>query len=83
MALPIYSPERRREVAIALGIDEQYLYQVLKGLRIARPGLARRIHAIDGAARLQDLRPDDWHEIWPDLSAQSCSGTETRVVQGA
>jgi len=68
MALPQYTPDRRREIAVALGIDEQYLYQLSKELKTASPALARKWHEIDPEARLQDLRPDDWHEIWPDLA---------------
>ena len=67
MALPIYSPDRRREVAQKLEIDEQYLYQVAKGLRVASPALARKWHEIDPDADLKELRPDDWNLIWPEL----------------
>lgn len=68
MALPNYTPDRRREVAADLSIDEQYLYQILRGLRTAAPALARRLNEIDPAARLQELRPDDWQAIWPELA---------------
>ena len=67
MALPKYTPERRREIATALDVDEQYVYQVSTGLKTASPALARRLNALDPTARLQDLRPDDWHLIWPEL----------------
>lgn len=67
MALPKYTPERRREIAAKLNVDEQYVYQVVSGLKTASPALARRLHEIDVGARLQDLRPDDWQEIWPEL----------------
>lgn len=68
MALPNYSPEQRRNMALRLGIDEQYVYQVSKGLKTASPSLARRWHDEDPEALLQDLRPDDWHLIWPELT---------------
>ena len=67
MALPKYTPDRRREIAAALKIDEQYIYQVFAGIKTASPALARQFHSIDNEARLQDLRPDDWREIWPEL----------------
>ena len=67
MALPSYTPEQRRDLAEKLGLAEQYVYQVLTAKRIASPVLARRIHRADGRARLQDLRPHDWHVIWPEL----------------
>jgi DNA-binding transcriptional regulator YdaS (Cro superfamily) len=68
MTLPAYTPERRREIAARLGVDEQYVYQVMRGLKVASPALARRFHEIDPAATLQDLRPDDWQDIWPELA---------------
>jgi predicted regulator of amino acid metabolism with ACT domain len=73
MALPNYTPERRREIAAALGVDEQYVYQLTKGIKTAKPALARRFHEIDPTARLQDLRPDDWHQIWPELVDQAAT----------
>lgn len=69
MAIPNYTPERRREIATLLSVDEQYIYQICKGLRTASPALARQLNEIDAAARLQDLRPDDYWLIWPDLTA--------------
>lgn len=68
MALPTYTAERRREVALVLGIDEQYLYQIIKCKSVASPALARRLHQIDPSASLRDLRPDDWQTIWPELA---------------
>jgi hypothetical protein len=68
MALPTYSAERRREIATQLGIDEQYIYQVMKGLRMASPALARKLHDLDPSAELKDLRPNDWLDIWPELA---------------
>lgn len=70
MTLPIYTPERRREIAAALKVDEQYIYQIVKGLSTASPALARQLNEIDPQARLQDLRPNDWAEIWPELVRQ-------------
>ena len=70
MALPNYTPERRREIATELEIDEQYLYQVTRGLKTASPALAMGLHKIDPLATLQDLRPNDYAAIWPDLQAK-------------
>ena len=67
MTLPTYKPERRLEVAAQLGIEEQYLYQLGRNLAIASPTLARRWNALDPDATLQDLRPNDWQAIWPEL----------------
>lgn len=68
MALPVYTPERRREIAQQVEVEEQYLYQIMRGLKRASPALAKQIHTADPHALLQDLRPDDWHLIWPELA---------------
>ena len=73
MALPKYTPDRRREIAAALNIDEQYVYQVFAGIKTASPALARQFHAMDPQAQLQDLRPGDWQEIWPELIVQQAA----------
>ena len=70
MALPTYDPERRREIASQLAIAEQYLYQITRGLKTASPALAKKINQVDASADLRDLRPDDWHLIWPELAKQ-------------
>ncbi|HWH75058.1 MAG TPA: YdaS family helix-turn-helix protein [Methylibium sp.] len=38
--------------------------------------------ATQGAVTRQDLRPDDWREIWPELSEQPGQGT-SQVAQEA
>ncbi len=67
MALPNYPPHKRREVAERLGIEEQYLYQIIRGLRAPSPTLARQLHELDYGFALQELRPDDWEILWPEL----------------
>lgn len=67
MAIPTYTPERRREIAQQLRIDEQYVYQITRGLKTASPALAKQFNQADPDALLWDLRPNDWHVIWPEL----------------
>lgn len=67
MTLPILPIDRRHALAAELCVREQYLYQVLRGLGVASPALARKIHSLEPSLRLQDLRPNDWHLIWPEL----------------
>lgn len=67
MAIPTYTPEKRRELALRLGIESQYLYQIARGLKTASPALAKQFNQADPQAQLWDLRPDDWHLIWPEL----------------
>lgn len=56
-------------VAGLLGIAPAYLSQIANGVRRAHPALAREIEAAcaDAGVRRWDLRPDDWHRIWPEL----------------
>ena len=67
MPLTQHSPSRRKEIAQSLGIDDQYAYQISKGIRTASPALARSWNEIEPSDALWDLRPDDWHRIWPEL----------------
>lgn len=60
-------PDRRREIAKEVGVREQYLYQILRGDGFASPALARRLNALDPRLALNELRPDDWMIIWPEL----------------
>lgn len=57
-------------IATRLSIAPAYLSQIANGVRKAHPALAREIVAECGAGAVQlwDLRPDDWHRIWPELS---------------
>lgn len=67
MAFPTYTAKQRREISAKLGIDEQYVYQILAGVKIPGAALARQFHELDSRVRLQDLRPQDWPLIWPEL----------------
>lgn len=69
MPLHQHAPARRREIASALGIDEQYAYQIMRGIKTASPALARAWIDQSPEDRLWDLRPDDWHLIWPELKS--------------
>lgn len=60
----------RQRVAAAVGLDEQYLYQCLSGRRAVPIHHCLPIEqATDGRVSRRDLRPKDWHRIWPDLVA--------------
>ena len=63
--------ERGSGVALAgkLGIPASYLSQMAGGERVVTPERASAIErATDGAVTRRDLRPDDWHLIWPELA---------------
>ena len=56
-------------IAERVRIAPAYLSQIAGGVRKAHPALAREIESecAAGAVRRWDLRPDDWHRIWPEL----------------
>jgi len=61
-------PEERKQLAEVIGIDEQYLYQCLTGRKAMRPKEAVRAELrTSGRLRRWHLRPQDWHEVWPEL----------------
>ncbi len=82
MALPQYTPKERRRLAAVVDVDEQYIYQIMRGLKTAGPALAKQINAADARARLCDLRPDDWHLIWPELADQGAQAAVGEVSHG-
>lgn len=62
------TPERRREVAELVGVNEQYLYQCLTGRRDMNPSEARRLeNETGGEVRRQMLCQKTWKGIWPEL----------------
>lgn len=62
-------PATRKQIAARLSIDEQYLYQIFSGRREGSPELCVAIErATDGAVMRWDLRPNDWHLIWPEIT---------------
>lgn len=67
MAITQHTPDRRKVIAAELAIDEQYAYQIIRGIKTPSPALARRWTQVSPVDHLWDLRPDDWHLIWPEL----------------
>ena len=59
---------RQTEIEKAIGCQPQLVWQWSNGVRVVP--LLRCIPielATAGAVRRWDLRPDDWHVIWPEL----------------
>jgi len=79
MTLTEYVRARRgRLTALARAIDMSpiYLSQVVnKGLRINPARCVAIEVATQGAVRRPDLRPEDWHLIWPELISARASST--------
>ena len=62
------TPEQRRELAVKVGVHEQYLYQCLTGRRDMNPAEARRIESeTGGLITRQMLCQRTWRGIWPEL----------------
>ena len=62
--------KRGRAVAIAdkCGLTPAFLSQIARGVRPAPAERCAAIeHATGGVVCRWDLRPDDWHRIWPEL----------------
>jgi DNA-binding transcriptional regulator YdaS (Cro superfamily) len=56
-------------LAASLGIPLSYLSQMAGGLRAVTPERASAIElATDKEVTRQELRPDDWQAIWPELA---------------
>jgi DNA-binding transcriptional regulator YdaS (Cro superfamily) len=59
------------ELAKALGVSPSYLSQLASGNANISPIRAVEIEiATSGAVTRPELRPDDWHLIWPELIPQ-------------
>jgi DNA-binding transcriptional regulator YdaS (Cro superfamily) len=71
MTLTDYLAEARgrtTELARAVGMHQAYLSQIATGKRPVNPAsVAAFVEATGGRVRHWDLRPNDWHLIWPDL----------------
>jgi DNA-binding transcriptional regulator YdaS (Cro superfamily) len=77
---------RARRMAARLGINAGYLSQFAHGGRPVPPELCPEIERLSGGAvRRSDLRPDDWHRIWPELvgieGAPDVAGAEGRASE--
>lgn len=56
------------ELARRIGVTQSMIYQMTKGLRPVPEKICVAIEQeTSGAITRRDLRPDDWHEIWPEL----------------
>lgn len=66
------TPVERAALAKACEVGNPYLYQVLSGRRLASPELCVLIERKSECRVMRwDLRPLDWHRIWPELASRS------------
>jgi DNA-binding transcriptional regulator YdaS (Cro superfamily) len=60
---------QKSELARAIGVPAILVSQWSLGQRPVPIARCKAIEsATDGAVTCKDLRPDDWHEIWPELA---------------
>ena len=79
----VITAAERAELAEKVGVHEQYLYQCLTGRKAMKPEEAVRVERESGkTVRRWDLRPEDWHRIWPELIGQP-GAPEVTTAQGA
>jgi DNA-binding transcriptional regulator YdaS (Cro superfamily) len=70
MKLQTYLVEKRgrtQELAKALTVTGSLVTQWASGKPVAAERCPQIEQATGGAVRRWDLRPDDWHRIWPEL----------------
>lgn len=64
----VMTASERSELAAAVGVNEQYLYQCLTGRKAMKPEEAVRVERASGLRlRRWHVRTQDWHRIWPEL----------------
>lgn len=78
----------KTELAKAIGAQSQLVWQWSTGVRAVPIGRCTAIEvATNGVVTRKDLRPADWHDIWPELALQPmdivAAATETVAEQGA
>lgn len=62
------TPEERRQLAVKAGISDAVLYQALNGYDPIKPAGCVAIETkLNRVLMRWDLRPNDWHEIWPEF----------------
>lgn len=63
---------RASRLAGALNVSRSYLSQMASGTAPISPERCVAIwEQTEGMVTRQELRPDDWHKIWPELRAVS------------
>lgn len=58
---------RASQVARATGFTSSFLSQIARGTRCPAERCADLERACGQEVRRWDLRPNDWHRIWPEL----------------
>lgn len=68
-------------LADALGVSISFLSQMASGSAAISPARCVSIEqATDGAVTRQELRPDDWAAIWPELVEKVGAGETAKAA---
>jgi DNA-binding transcriptional regulator YdaS (Cro superfamily) len=60
---------KQSDFARSIGVPPSMLYQWLRGLRpVAAKHCTKIEQQTGGKVTRRELRPDDWHSIWPELA---------------
>jgi DNA-binding transcriptional regulator YdaS (Cro superfamily) len=66
--------------ARSIGVSSALLHQWVERIRPVAPQHCPQIEVqTSGAVTRADLRPDDWHLIWPELAASSAAPAPAAV----
>lgn len=75
---------RARDLALALPAQQALVSQWANGVRPVPPDRCVDIERITcGVVSRRDLRPDDWHRIWPELVTKKHPAPSGLAVQTA
>jgi hypothetical protein len=77
-----FNPPERAEFALKVGTTLGHLNNVSYELRTASAALTRQLAIETGRAVAEwELRPDDWHLIWPELiGSEGAPGIEVQAL---
>ena len=73
------SVDKQHEFASSCGTSISYIRKIISsdGKLFFGPAICRRIEEkTDCLVTRKDLRPNDWHEIWPELATQEPAESE-------
>lgn len=73
--------KERKDIATALGINEQYLYQCLDGRRDMSAENATRLEVATGGRIKRSMVNRKWREIWPELATSPAAITAKKRVK--
>lgn len=66
------TPNQEGDFSRAIGSSTGYLKKARATKQLLRPELCVRIEKVtEGRVTRQQLRPDDWEAIWPELRTQA------------